>query len=511
MTKLIIDSYQDWTFDKLGEITKECNEIAMEELELDCYDVEIEIINSEQMLDAYSSVGLPVMYNHWSFGKSFNRDQYTYRKGHTGLAYEIVINSDPCICYCMERNDVVTQSLVIAHAAFGHNAFFKNNYMFEGTQPDFIVDYLIYARNYIADQERIHGKNEVERLLDACHTLRDHGVDIHKKRPPLSRKAFEQRQKDRKEYEQKNFNPLFKSLLSKKKVTEEDYKKYKFPEEPEENLLYFIEKNAPHLDEWEREIVRIIRTIAQYFYPQLWTKVMNEGMACFTHYYIMRRLYEKGILTDGAWIEFINYHTSVIKQPDFNDPHFSGINPYALGFNMYQDVVRICKEPTEEDGKWLPDIAGKSDGWLGVVHDMFHNYRDDSAIYQFLSPKLMRDFKFFSLRDDESRPFFTVSAIHSDDHSTFDQDRADGYSRIRRVLSAQHDRNLITPNIQVVNVNILTDNSLTLKHTPVNGKPLHIKHTQSVVDEIAYLWRSFVLLESEHKKEKIDYISDWHL
>ncbi|MCI5043068.1 MAG: SpoVR family protein, partial [Aquisalinus sp.] len=117
----------DWTFDLLQRALEACEDIALNDLGLNVYRNQIEIITSEQMLDAYSSHGMPLMYRHWSFGKHFARDQNMYQKGYTGLAYEIVINSDPCIAYLMEENSMTMQTLVMAHACFGHNHFFKNN------------------------------------------------------------------------------------------------------------------------------------------------------------------------------------------------------------------------------------------------------------------------------------------------------------------------------------------------------------------------------------------------
>ena len=117
----------DWDFPTLQRIHDACEEIAQTELGLDVYPNQIEIITAEQMLDAYSSSGMPLFYKHWSFGKHFAHHEAFYRKGLRGLAYEIVINSSPCISYLMEENTATMQTLVIAHAAFGHNHFFKNN------------------------------------------------------------------------------------------------------------------------------------------------------------------------------------------------------------------------------------------------------------------------------------------------------------------------------------------------------------------------------------------------
>lgn len=143
-TPLWTDS--EWTFDRIRAVYDACEEIAIGELGLDVYKNQIEIISSEQMLDAYTSVGMPIYYQHWSFGKAFTREWDQYKAGRSGLAYELVINSNPCINYLMEENTMTTQALVIAHAAFGHNHFFKNNYLFKTwTDADGIIDYLVFA------------------------------------------------------------------------------------------------------------------------------------------------------------------------------------------------------------------------------------------------------------------------------------------------------------------------------------------------------------------------------
>ena len=148
----------DWDFDTLHRTFDAIEEVARTDLELDLYPNQIEIISSEQMLDAYSSIGMPLMYRHWSFGKHFLSHERLYRKGASGLAYEIVINSNPCISYCLEENTMPLQALVMAHAAFGHNYFFKSNHLFQQwTDAEGILDYLEYARRYIATCEEKHG------------------------------------------------------------------------------------------------------------------------------------------------------------------------------------------------------------------------------------------------------------------------------------------------------------------------------------------------------------------
>ena len=157
----------DWDFSTLRRLHDACAEIAVGELGLDTYPSQIEVITAEQMLDAYASGGMPLFYKHWSFGKHFTQHEALYRRGIQGLAYEIVINSSPCIAYLMEENTATMQALVIAHAAFGHNHFFKNNYLFKvWTDANGILDYLNFAKNYIASCEHRHGTAAVERTLD---------------------------------------------------------------------------------------------------------------------------------------------------------------------------------------------------------------------------------------------------------------------------------------------------------------------------------------------------------
>lgn len=274
-----LSTSSEWTFDLLEAYSKEIERIGKDYLGLDTYPNQIEIISAEQMLDLYSSVGLPISYGHWSYGKAFVRDQRAYKAGQMGLAYEIVSNVSPCLVYCMEENTLCMMILVISHAGIGHNAFFRNNYMFkQWTDAESIVDYLVFAKNYISECEEKYGIDEVEEVLDACHALQSYGVDKYKRPSKISMVEEEQRQKQRNDYLQSQLDDVWRTIPER-----QDYvarPKENFPKSPEENILYFIEKNAPNLPTWKREIIRIVRKISQYFYPQKQTKVANEGFAC---------------------------------------------------------------------------------------------------------------------------------------------------------------------------------------------------------------------------------------
>lgn len=469
----------EWSFEIINRVYKEIERIGTQELGLEPYPAQIEIITAEQMVDAYASVGLPVYYRHWSFGKHFSRDWELYRHGFQGLAYEIVINSNPCIAYLMEENTMTMQSLVLSHASQGHSHFFRNNYLFkEWTDASSILDYLIFARDYINKCEAREGREVVENFLDACHALMNYGINPYRKPRKLSFEKERTRLAEQDKYDVAHISELFDSLIKAKKTKAEVVK---FPKQPEENILWFCEKFAPDLKDWQRETIRIVRKISQYFYPQGLTKTCNEGCATYTHHRIMTRLHELGHMTDGAMLEFLQSHTNVVMQPNFDDRRYSGINPYALGFAIMKDVERICHNPTEEDHRWFPDIAGVQDE-MAVIRDIWANYRDESMIRQFLSPKVIRDFKLFQLRDDPAEDDYEVTAIHDDA----------GYQKVRDSLADQYERHNMVPQIEITNVDPET-RILTLTYTPYRGRSLD--NATVMARHVKTLWGHGVALQ----------------
>jgi spore cortex formation protein SpoVR/YcgB (stage V sporulation) len=473
----------EWDFDLLRHVYDTMGEIAIGELGLDIYPNQIEVITAEQMLDSYSSIGMPLMYRHWSFGKRFARDEGLYRRGMRTLAYELVINSDPCISYVMEENSMTMQALVLAHAAYGHNHFFKNNYQFQlWTQPDHIIDYLGFAKTYVADCEERYGQEAVESVLDAAHALMNHGIsrDLRPRHRNVDKRERE-RAARRRAHEEATYDVIYTTLPE---ITREDGAETVDVQQeqrrlglPEENLLYFLEKNAPKLDDWQRELLRIVRLLAQYFYPQRQTKMMNEGCATFVHYEILNRLYDRGLLTDGSMLEFLHSHSSVVFQPSFNDRRFSGINPYALGFAMMTDIRRICSEPTAEDREWFPAFAGCGD-WMDTLRQAWAQYRDESFILQYLSPKLIRDLRLFAVSDDAKAPAMDVKAIHNEQ----------GYRDVRRRLAHHYDVATQDPDLQVTDADLAGNRRLVLTHHVRNGVLLDKTEAERTLQYLAQLW-----------------------
>jgi stage V sporulation protein R len=464
----------EWNMELIETLWKHIEDIGRSTFGFDPYEAQIEIISSEQMLDAYSSVAMPVLYNHWSFGKTFIQNERQYQKGMQGLAYEVVINTNPCIAYLMENNTATLQALVLAHASVGHSHFFKNNYLFKGwTDADTIIDYLKFAKKYIKSCEEKYGEKEVEYLLDACHSLQNHGVDKYRKSPKLSAELACKREREWSNYFENTFNDLWRTIpKTGTNVPIDEEAKHT----NEENILYFIEKNSPILEDWQKEIVRIVRKISQYFYPQRQTQLMNEGFATFTHHLIMTEMHDQGLLDDGAYLEFLQSHSNVVTQLDWDNKYYSGINVYALGFAMFQDIKRICQNPDEEDLKWFPDIANTN--WLETIKDIAANYRDESFVLQFLSPKVARHFKLFSIHIKERKDHLLVNATHDDD----------SFLQVRKTLAEQYDMSRSIPQIEVVYVDWKGDRTLYLEHVTKNRQRLNHKEARETMAFIHELW-----------------------
>lgn len=479
----------NWDYETLEAADEVISRIGREYLKLKTYPNQIEIVTSEQMLDAYALTGLPTSYPHWKFGKDFVLNQNNYTKGRMGLSYELVINSNPCISYNMENNSTCMMLLVIAHACQGHNAFFANNYMFlDWTSADSIVDYMVFARDFIMKCEEEYGEEEVETVLDAAHALMHHGVDKYKKPSKVSAKEENERLKKLTQIRRENYNEIWRTLPKATAAADSFFGEEEiFPKEPEENILYFIEKYAPNMPAWKREIIRIVRKVSQYFYPQGATKVMNEGFATFTHYHIINKLFEEGYVNDGFMLEFIKSHSGVLFQPGYKSKYYSGLNPYTLGFNIFMDIKRMCEEPTAEDRAWFPNVVGKD--WLQQVHYVMENFRDDSFILQYLSPKVIRDMKLFTIVDNEFEKEYEIGAIHNER----------GYKRVREQLSQQYDRSAHVPNIQVTKVDLHQTSKLYLTHYIQKERRLDPDSAYDTLEHIRYLWGYPVELHSKNK------------
>jgi len=352
---------------------------------------------------------------------------------------------------------------------------FKNNYMFKyWTAAGSIIDYMMFAKKYIRECEERYCIDTVEKILDASHALAMHGVD-KRKRKEVRTQTEEERMKEvleKFQEEQKHLDLVMKRTKIEYPEPEKDPEKDEDLVGGEENLLYFLSNNAPNMPNWQREILRIVYKVHQYFYPQSQTKVLNEGFATFTHYFIMNELEERGIISPGAQIEWMSSHSGVLYQRDMT----TALNPYALGFAIFKDIKRICEEPTDEDREWFPQLIGKD--WQDAIQDAAFNYRDESFIQQFLSPHLIRKWRLFSVALDERFERGVVTEVSD----------SQGYAAIREMLARQHNRVNMVPDISVHSAAMKKDRELVLEYKPYNGRKLYSDYAMKTMAHIRKLW-----------------------
>jgi stage V sporulation protein R len=333
--------------------------------------------------------------------------------------------------------------------------------------------------------EERYGQAEVESVLDACHALQQYGVDNAKRPRKLNADQEEQKAIERFRQQLYDYDAVWekvgKDLANKAKTrTGEDALEEDTDgllDEPQENILYFIEKNAK-IPNWKKELIRITRMIAQYFDPQRKTKVLNEGYATFTHYFIMNRLYDKGLIDDGTMHEFFKMHSGVIAQRPK-----SPFNPYTLGFKIFMSLKKACEEgcTDPDDEPYHGHLKGQP--WQEVLQDAMMNYNDETFILQFLAPSVAKDMGMFAIRDN---------GIYDEEYIVTEVARPESFRDLRAKLAAQYHISRHKPDIQVVART--AHNELRLKHFVVNNRPLNEEQAQDVVVHASYLWGDHVEL-----------------
>lgn len=275
---------------ELEKAVEQIWEIATKKFGLDPFPVHFEIVPATVMYEI-GSYALPGRYSHWSFGKAYHKMKMMYDLGLSKI-YEVVINSNPAYAFLLENNSLIQNKMVIAHV-IGHVDFFKNNIYFSRTNRRMIDEAATHARR-IAEYEFKYGRKVVEEFLDAALSIEEH-VDpdffIKKKRADEEEKRAAGESKAAGRYDD-----LFsKEELGFKRQDEAEPRK-SGQKLPEKDLVYFIMKNSPILEEWQRDIMAMLHEEMEYFIPQMQTKILNEGWACATG--------DSLLLTERGFIRF---------------------------------------------------------------------------------------------------------------------------------------------------------------------------------------------------------------
>lgn len=472
----------DWTSKSLNDTWNIIREIAVQEFKLDFYEPYFEVCTFEEMLKIYTT-SFPIMFDHWSFGKDYESVYRQYQNNRMSIAYEVIFNTDPALCYLLETNSSVMQGLVMAHAAVGHSAFFKmNSFIRENTNARLIIPFLKNFRTYVKECESKYGNEAVEQVLDVCKTFALYAVDKSEKLILTSKQRREKKEQRIREQE-KDFDILVENVGSNKTNITQDPTLLR---QAEENVLKFIAEYSPNLKDWEREIVRKYCKVEQYFYPQRLTKMMNEGFATFWHYQIMNRLYDGGHINEGQYFEFVHSHTGVTCQHDHDSKYYHGINVYKLGSEMFNDIKRICEKPTEEDKQFSPGLIGKN--WIEEVNSAAINYRDSSFVAQFLSPKLVRDFKFLTIRNDSEQDFYEVTAVHDDVD----------FKEIRKHLENHYNLYNHIPSLSIEGASLKGNRTLYLSLRQINREYTEENGLLNSIKLLKRLWPHTIRLKYYH-------------
>jgi stage V sporulation protein R len=454
------DLYSMGDLEKWDERIRE----KVQEFGLICYPQQFEICDHNQMLSAMAYSGAPSHYPHWSYGKAYERQKTLYDYGASGLPYEMVINSNPALAYLMRDNSLLLQILTMAHV-YGHNDFFKNNFTFRTTRAEYTIDtFKIHGdrvRSYIEDPSI--GLGRVETLLDAAHA-----VSLQCRRNLAIRKRNSE--EERRVLAESALLPAdpFQSIHRRRASPQPDLDKV--PPVPDEDLLLFIRDHNPSLAAWEKDVLTIVHEEAQYFIPQIETKIMNEGWATYWH----KKILDSLNLPENLHLEFIVRHNQVVR------PFELGLNPYHMGFALWQDIDRRHNGRIPE-GAEAAEGRGESGG-SDALFEIRESDRDSSFLRRHLTERLVRELNLFEYETRGEQKIVRNVADH------------DGWLEVKETLLKNVGMNMV-PVIKVADADYDHSHALRLVHYH-DGRDLQLEYAEKTLAYVGQLWHGAVMLET---------------
>jgi stage V sporulation protein R len=406
---------------------------------------------------------MPAHYTHWSYGKNFEKLKTLYDYGVSGLPYEMVINSNPSIAYLMRDNSLALQVLTIAHV-YGHNDFFKNNFTFKSTRAQYTIEsfksHATRVRHYVEDPSI--GLENVEALLDAAHAL-----SLQCRRNLAIKKPSATEERQLKLDEAKPSADPFSAVHRRRERVEPDLEKV--PLFPDEDLLMFIRDHNPHLAEWEKDLLTIVHEQAQYFVPQIETKIMNEGWASFWH----KRILEALDLPQELHLEFIVRHTQVLR------PSPGSLNPYHVGMKVWEDIEKRWNNPSKAD---IDEFGPRKKSAKDKLFEVREVERDASFLRRYLTEELIRELNLFEYKNRGNDQVITRVADE------------ENWRQIKDTLIQNVGTGSI-PVIKVEDADYNNNRTLLLKHDH-DGRDLQLDYAEKTLQYIQQLWRHDVAMET---------------
>jgi stage V sporulation protein R len=449
------------------------------EFGLDPFPINFEVVPANVMYEI-GSYALPGRYSHWTFGKAYHKMKMMYDFGLSRI-YEVVINTDPAYAFLLENNSLIQNKMIIAHV-IGHVDFFKNNAYYSKTNRN-MLDVMGTHAERIREYEFKYGRKTVEELLDAILSIQEHiDPDFFVRKKDEEADGRREKKKPRRTYGK--YDDLFKDEETDQSKSEEKSgeSKRREPPAPEKDLVYYIMKNSPLLEPWQRDVMGMIREEMEYFIPQMQTKTMNEGWASFIHSRIMREL----DLTDREYLEFADLHSAVVS------PRKGSLNPYYVGYKILEDIEKRWDNPTPEERERFGRKSGEGRQKLFEVRELDN---DISFLRNYLTKELVEelDLYIFELQDEEDWVITDKT-----------------WGRVRDQLVADMT-NFGFPYIEVVDGDYNGNRELFLRHRFERAE-LDLEYAQKAMEHVYKLWGRDVHLETvvDETQTVLHYDGDEH-
>ena len=448
------------------------------EFGLDPFPTHFELVPASIMYE-FASYSLPGRFSHWTFGKAYYRQKMQYDLGLSKI-YEMVVNTNPSYAFLMEMNNLLQNTFVAAHV-FGHTDFFKNNAYFQHTSRRMIDKVSLHA-DRLAKYEFDHGKEAVEHFLDAVLSIQEH-VDYNLLiRSEDEANAREQSgEKDKSHSGSGNpYEDIWDLEEREKKALEErdrvPGKPPKFPEKPEKDLLLFLLRHAPHLQPWQRDVIEIVRAEMLYFVPQMQTKIMNEGWASTWHARIMREMGDRNTISDSEFVEFAQLHSGVLT------PSRTSLNPYYIGFKIFEDIERRWDNPSKEEQERLGRKPGMGKQKLFEVREMDN---DVSFLRNYLTEDLIKDLDLYLYKKE------------GDDWVIAEKN----WQKVRDTI-VSNMTNFGRPYLVVENGDYRGNRELYIRHL-YEGQDLDLNYAEKTLQYVYLIWGRPVHLETQYDNKRI--------
>src|SRR5256714_7832167 len=342
-------------------------------LGLDPFPTHFEVVPANIMYEL-GAYGIPGRFSHWTHGKAYWHMKTMYEYALSKI-YELVINTNPSLAFLLDTNSLLENKMVIAHV-LGHTDFFRHNMYFDHTSRQMVESASLNAER-IARYEFERGTLAVEKFLDAVLSVKEHFA------LPAPRRRKSQ---DEPAPRTTPYDDLW-DLDKAPRKDEEDRKPRRIPPEPEPDILQFLFTYATELEDWQRDIIAIVRQEQLYFLPQMQTKIMNEGWASYWHYKLMN---DELNLGPAELAQFGALHAGVVSPGGR-----MRINPYYLGFRIWQDIERRWDHPTAEERERLGRKPGKGREKMFEVREAEN---DQSFLRHYLTEELVRDLDMYTYR-----------------------------------------------------------------------------------------------------------------